>query len=170
MAHWGAAGKNREPVGPYRDLQPWGLHGLPLRVRKDMSNFRFVFTSIESFLNRADPNWKNYRATLGSIRSYLPVANKKWRADILRCTVGTVTIKLRDSLNAASSSDDSGSENDSQDEGRSENRKAVARGEDMMMGDDTDYLATSEHTGSVGRECIKLTPGGRFKKNQVNNS
>ena len=138
MAHWGAAGKNREPVGPYRDLQPWGLHGLPLRVRKDMSNFRFVFTSIESFLNRADPNWKNYRATLGSIRSYLPVANKKWRADILRCTVGTVTIKLRDSLNAASSSDDSGSENDSQDgQGRSENRKAVARGEDMMMGDDT---------------------------------
>ena len=136
-----------------------------------MSNFRFVFTSIESFLNRADPNWKNYRATLGSIRSYLPVANKKWRADILRCTVGTVTIKLPDSLNATSSSDDSGSENDSQDEGRSENRKAVARGEDMMMGDDTDLRVDfGKHMGSVGRECIKLTPGGRFKKNQVNNS
>ena len=136
-----------------------------------MSNFRFVFTSIESFLNRADPNWKTYRATLGSIRSYLPVANKKWRADILRCTVGTVTIKLPDSLNATSSSDDSGSENDSQDEGRSENRKAVARGEDMMMGDDTDLRVDfGKHMGSVGRECIKLTPGGRFKKNQVNNS
>ena len=90
----------------------------------------------------AQDNWKNrgfnHRATLGSIRSYLPVANKKWRADILRCTVGTVTIKLRNSLNAASSSDDSDSENDSQDEGRSENRN---RGEDinMTMGDDGDY-------------------------------
>ena len=53
-----AAGKNREPVGPYRELLPWGLHGPPLRVRKDMSNFRFVFTHIESYLDKADPNWK----------------------------------------------------------------------------------------------------------------
>ena len=53
-----AAGKNREPVGSYRELLPWGLDGLPLRVRKDVSNFRFVFTHIESYLDKADPNWK----------------------------------------------------------------------------------------------------------------
>ena len=107
-----------------------------------MSNFRFVFTHIESYLDKADPNLKargfNHQATLGNIRSSLPVANKRWRADILRCTVGTVTIKLRDYLKSVPGSDDSESDSDSQDECRSKNRFASSSDSEEQDVDESD--------------------------------